>query len=201
MLVGLEDDRKGQPWIQTYTGRRFYPLNPRPEDICLLDIARGLSQTCRYNRQTRYFFSTAQHSVLMAREIQKDHPNNWGAVDLALLHDAVDAYLPDVPTPIKPLLTELKAIELHLEEVIMERFHLPTKAQDPALWALVKEYDNRICLNEREVVMAPNGVSTADWLHGKGTPDMKPLAIKVQPWCVREAFDEFLLETRIAGIE
>lgn len=201
MLVGPEDDRKGQPWIQTYTGRRFYPLNPRASDIYLPDIARGLAQTCRYNRQTCYFYTTAQHSVLMARAIQEDHPNNWGAFDLALLHDAVDAYLPDVPTPIKPLLTELKAIELHLEEVIMERFDLPTKAQDPALWALVKSYDNRICLNERAVVVTTNGVSMEDWLHGKGTPDMQPLDLLVEPWGVEKAFDQFLWEVQQAGLE
>lgn len=52
--------RKGD-WILTFTGRRFYPLDPRPEDVCLEDIAHALSLICRYNGHSRFFYSVAEH--------------------------------------------------------------------------------------------------------------------------------------------
>lgn len=87
-------------WITTYTGRRFYPLAPRPQDVCLEDIAHALSMKCRWTGHVRTFYSVAEHSVRVARLL-----NDQGfdaRVQLAgLLHDATEAYLPDVASPIK----------------------------------------------------------------------------------------------------
>lgn len=41
------EERKGV-WIQTYTGRMFWPLDPRPEEIWIEDIAHALSLQCRF---------------------------------------------------------------------------------------------------------------------------------------------------------
>src|ERR1700693_75116 len=60
--------RKGD-WIQTFTGRQFWPLDPRPEEVCIEDIAHGLSNECRFAGQCRSFYSVAQHSVLCARNV------------------------------------------------------------------------------------------------------------------------------------
>lgn len=46
-------------WIQTYTNKQFWPLDPRPEDVCIEDIAHALSLQCRFTGHVREFYSTA----------------------------------------------------------------------------------------------------------------------------------------------
>jgi uncharacterized protein len=41
------------PWFQTFTGRAFFPLNPRPEDVVLEDIAHHLANICRFGGAVR----------------------------------------------------------------------------------------------------------------------------------------------------
>lgn len=70
----------------TYTGRQFWPLDPRAEDIDIRDVAHHLSLICRFNGAGRAFYSLAQHSCLVADTL--DAPLKlWG-----LLHDAAEAY-------------------------------------------------------------------------------------------------------------
>jgi 5'-deoxynucleotidase YfbR-like HD superfamily hydrolase len=82
-------------WMQTFSGKRFYPLDPRPEDIRLMDIAHALSHVCRFNGHTRFFYSVAQHSVLVSLMGPED------AAAARLLHDASEAYICDLPRPLK----------------------------------------------------------------------------------------------------
>jgi hypothetical protein len=82
-------------WIQTYTGRKFYPLCPRSQDVCIEDIAHALALECRYTGHCREFFSVAQHSVMVS-EMLSGEAAIWG-----LLHDAAEAYLCDLAKPIK----------------------------------------------------------------------------------------------------
>ena len=62
----MKTTRDDKTWIQTYTGRAFDLLDPRPEQIDPLDIAHALSQICRFTGHVREFYSVAQHSVLVA---------------------------------------------------------------------------------------------------------------------------------------
>ena len=82
-------------WIQTYTGRKFFPLDPSHQDVCIDDIAHALALKCRYTGHCREFYSVAQHSVFVSRMVPQADAL-WG-----LLHDAAEAYLPDVARPIK----------------------------------------------------------------------------------------------------
>ena len=118
----MSDPRK-DGWIQTYTGRQFWPLSPRPEDVCIEDIAHALSNMCRFTGHCREFYSVAQHSVLVAEMFvqvtgQETGPN----VLAALLHDASEAYLVDVPSPIKPFLAGYKGMESAVMDCICIRF-------------------------------------------------------------------------------
>lgn len=80
------------------TGRRFYPLDPRPEDVTIEDIAHALSNVCRWGGRVREFYSVASHSVHVAQIVERKVPR----IALhALLHDAAEAYVGDVPTPLK----------------------------------------------------------------------------------------------------
>lgn len=98
-----------EPFIETYTGTKFYFLDPNPDDIRIEDIAHALSNNCRYTGHCRSFYSVAEHSIIVS--ILVDSPNALAG----LLHDASEAYLTDVASPVKPYLTNYK----HMEDVIM----------------------------------------------------------------------------------
>jgi hypothetical protein len=114
-------------WIGTATGAAFNVIDPRVEDVRLNDIAAALSKQCRYAGHCRRFYSVAEHSVHVA------HLTSGGAkLKLAaLLHDGSEAYLVDIPRPIKNAMPEYRAIEDRL--VIFERFGLD------GLWPLPHE--------------------------------------------------------------
>lgn len=88
------------PFIETSTGVRFQPLAPIVATIDVEDIAHSLSNQCRFNGHTREFYSVAQHCYLVSKLLEEwgedDDVQLWG-----LLHDASEAYLTDLPTPIK----------------------------------------------------------------------------------------------------
>lgn len=150
-------------WIQTYTGRKFWPLDPRPEDVCIEDIAHALANKCRFTGHTRQFYSVAQHSVICSFIVR---PENRLA---ALLHDASEAYLPDVSRPVKQHLDGFHAIEDHLMGVIGSVFgvSLPFPSE-------VKYADNVALVTERRDVMNYSG----HWVHGAG---YEPLTYKIVP--------------------
>ena len=108
-----KDEHRGDS-IQTYTGRKFFPVAPRAEDIEILDVAHALSMLCRYTGHTKQFYSVAQHSVLVSR-IVPPQDAAWG-----LLHDASEAYLCDVARPIKPY----RLLEQRLMVQVAGRFDL-----------------------------------------------------------------------------
>lgn len=95
-----------EPYISTRTGRRFPFLNPTAEDINPLDIATGLAHTARFGGQTRMFYSVAQHCLALAEMVE--HPV---AKLVALLHDAAEAYIGDMPTPIKATMPQFRQAE------------------------------------------------------------------------------------------
>ena len=101
----MSDEPLKDRYLSTYTGKKFYPYDPRPEQICIEDIAHGLSMLCRFAGQCRFFFSVAEHSIAVAHLL----PANLKL--FGLLHDASEAYLADLPRPVKAGLPEYRAIE------------------------------------------------------------------------------------------
>jgi uncharacterized protein len=128
-------------WMQTFGGRRFWPIDPHPQDIDIEDIGHALSMLCRYGGHCHQFYSVAEHSILLARYFEKRSATLalW-----ALLHDASEAYIVDVPRPLKPYLLNYKHFETQLMAVVAERFGL--KGDIPPE---VKEADDRIIADER----------------------------------------------------
>lgn len=110
------DERQGD-WCQTFTGRQFWPMDPRPEDVCLEDIAHALSLQCRFAGHCREFYSVAEHSVRVSRAVESVLPDEMAPEPrrlmllAALLHDASEAYLVDVPRPVKPYLVGYREAE------------------------------------------------------------------------------------------
>lgn len=139
----VEPQRYGD-WLQTYTGKAFWPMDPRADEVDIVDIAHALSQLCRYGGHSRRFYSVAEHSVLVSQIVPPE------AALQALLHDATEAYLIDVPRPIKRHLGNYEQIETALALVIGEHFGVPLAG----LSAAVKKADNDILLAERWQVMS-----------------------------------------------
>lgn len=115
------DSRKGD-WIQLVSGEPFWPLDPRRGEIQFDDIACALSMLCRYGGHCTRYYSVAEHSVLVSRLVPAEHAL-WG-----LLHDATEAYLVDLPRPVKYCLPEYRRAEDRLAGCIAERFGLPWPA-------------------------------------------------------------------------
>jgi hypothetical protein len=112
-------------WIQTFTGKKFYPLEPVLEEICIEDIAHSLSMQCRFGGHCKEFYSVAQHCHAMVTGWFPGSRNKELA-KYALLHDASEAYLSDIPRPLKylPEFQFYRDAEKHLSEMIYIRFGL-----------------------------------------------------------------------------
>lgn len=137
----MSPERKGD-WIQTYSGIEYYPLDPRPDEVLIEDISHALSNICRYAGHTSRFYSVAEHSILVSKLVAPEHALT------ALLHDATEAYLVDVPRPIKRFLTNYNEIEQLNWLSIADRFDLPSE-----LPAQVVAADNAILVKEMTVLM------------------------------------------------
>jgi hypothetical protein len=106
-------------WMITFTGRRFWPLDPRAEDVSFRDIGHGLSLVCRYGGHVRRFYSVAEHCTLLATWFESRQETvlaRW-----ALLHDAAEAYIGDIIRPLKPWLPEFAVVEHQIERAIFAR--------------------------------------------------------------------------------
>lgn len=150
----MKAQRNGS-WIQTYTGIQFWPLDPRPEEIDIRDIAHALSLLCRFNGHCRRFYSVAEHSVHVSSIVTPEF-GLWG-----LLHDAAEAYLSDIPQPVKQHLTHFHQAESQMLLVIAEKFGLPANMPSDV------DLADRIMLSTEKLVLM--GQEPAPW-YGLPTP-------------------------------
>ncbi len=115
-----------KPFIETYCGYTFQPLTPKCQDIKIVDVAHALSNQGRFTGHTRFFYSVAEHSVRVAELVKQlggdTRTQLWG-----LLHDSSEAYLVDVPSPLKrsPGFAAYRRAEKTLMVAVCKRFGLP----------------------------------------------------------------------------
>jgi hypothetical protein len=144
-LVELRQRRRTQGgWIQTATGGQFWPMDTHQSEISILDIARSLSKLCRFNGHCKGFYSVAQHSVLVSHQCDPADAM-WG-----LLHDAPEAYLADVPTPLKNVLHGYRDAERAIMREICRKFNLPEQMPQS-----VRVADERMLATEKRDLMLP----------------------------------------------
>lgn len=150
---------------------------PDVAQIDAYDIAQALSNQCRFGGHCRTFYSVAQHSCLLADVVREEDASPVTAL-WALLHDASEAYLVDLPHPLKhrsELGTLYRAAEKGLQDAICEAFGLP--AGPPAL---IKPLDRALLAAERR------DVATVAW-HWPELDGVEPLDISIEPWSPAES--------------
>jgi len=171
-----------KPFIETFTGHTFAPLAPNSVDIWIEDIAHALSNQGRFSGHTRFRYSVAEHSVrvseLLAGAGKPVPVQLWG-----LLHDASEAYLVDLPTPLKvhPKFADVyRRAEKRVMRAVCQRFGLPFR--EPTA---VREADARLLATE-----------VRDLMHGDRSYWKKitatPVHERIRPWGADVAKYEFL---------
>jgi hypothetical protein len=171
-------------WMETYSGKQFF-LEAEGEQLMAqldrVDIAESLSKQCRYNGHVQRFYSVAEHCILLTGWAMENTPGrNRRLLRTFLLHDAAEAYISDVPSPLKAMLPQLKEMEQRIEQAIGLKYdclipHPP----------IVKSADTRICVDERAQAMSNSG-------HVWGTDEMEPLGVTLEFWDPSTARDRFL---------
>jgi hypothetical protein len=136
-------------WIQTFSGKQFDLLDPQPDMICIEDIAHALGNMPRFTGHTRVFYSVAQHSIQVSNLVNSEH------AFVGLMHDAPEAYIGDMSSPLKGLLRDYRRIERVIWLAIADKFGLPDDIPSE-----VKGADQIALRTERDELM---GVPPAPW--------------------------------------
>jgi len=191
-------------WMQTYTGGRFYPLDPTPEQVNPIDIAHALSMLCRYNGHIDRFYSVAEHCVLMSEWIERVTGDQTLALE-GLLHDGSEAYCGDMVRPLKHsgVMADYIRAEDDVMVAIAKRFGL--NLSYPSGWVgigpathskspIVKEADTRILLTERMALMS-NYKPSDRWK----ADDLQALPVIIQAWSPAEAERAYLERLTLLG--
>jgi 5'-deoxynucleotidase YfbR-like HD superfamily hydrolase len=154
-------------YITTYTGLHVVPMDLQPDDIEIRDIAHALSLTTRGNGHVKTFFSVARHCIHCALEA-KARGYTEDVVLACLLHDASEAYLSDIPSPIKPYLPEFNRYEDQIMDAVYTKYlGAPlTDDQYHKVKAVDRDmlyYDLLVLLNERSDRPEPVMLSTFNY--------------------------------------
>lgn len=148
----MKVDRE-RSWIQTYTGKKFYPLEPRAEDIDLIDIAHALSMQCRFTGHVKRIYTVGEHCV-RATNIHFEIFGNGEKVSKEtlwmLLHDAAEAYLIDLAKPVKVNMPFYCEAEEKIMAEVCKKFDL-----DSVMPESVKKIDQLMLAIEARDLMGP----------------------------------------------
>lgn len=195
----FEYDDKGRKrfgaWSQSYSGERYWSLDPLPEEVHLIDIVQGLVHAARYRGQTKFFYPVLTHCILVSREVERRAlEKGWSpqaAKDAAfegLFHDSPEAYLGDVARPLKRMRTmrEYRNVEALWETAIFTAMGIRPTAETRKL---VHEIDHRIVLDEIWVLMKDPGM----WDRAGRYPGVEPLGIEIPNWSKDECIKQFYI--------
>jgi 5'-deoxynucleotidase YfbR-like HD superfamily hydrolase len=172
------------PYVSTFLGNRFYPLEPRIDHVAIEDIAHGLAFQCRFNGQTQEFYSVAQHSLIVASLVPAELRL------AALLHDAAEAYLGDMVKPLKVLLPAFGAIEDQVGAIIAAAFGIDFSDYGP-----IKRADLIALATEKRDLM-PH--SAERWAYLDDIGALPKRIVTMSPGQAKQEFlDEF---TRLGGM-
>lgn len=179
-ILKTDTQYRAATFIETYTGRAFWPLAPTEDALSVIDIAHALSNQCRYSGHVQFFYSVAQHCCLLAAWL-----SNHGGTPLEclqiLMHDAPEAYLVDIPRPVKQYMPQYRVWDHGINDVIRKWMGW----QDLPILPIQDELDSRIIVDERAALMSRSGL---DWGH-----HLEPVGVDITPWTPEEAERTFLV--------
>jgi len=177
-------DTKGS--IVTYTGRLFWPLNPKLEDINLLDICHALGNQCRFTGHTTSFYSVAEHSC----RVHDNLPHEYRMA--GILHDASEAYLMDLAKPVKEqdAMSLFREAEDNLMRLVGKKYGFNFPYADE-----VSKVDKILLNTEYRDLMSKNELRTADF---NGS---KPLETRIVPWSPQVAKFEMITRLEKLGVK
>ena len=136
--------------IRTFSGKYVNVFEPTEDMICIEDIAHALSHQCRFGGHLPRFYSVAEHSILCSQLVFGSKTEKFNA----LMHDASEAYLLDIPSPIKKGLANYKDLEDGLMHVIANKFGFEWPMTET-----VRQVDERMLHYEWNAIMLNEGES------------------------------------------
>ena len=136
-------EKEPKNYLKTYMGKKVDPLEVDADDITLEDIAHALSLMCRGNGQVVHFYSVGQHCINCAKEAKARGWNERLQLG-CLLHDAAEAYMSDLITPIKVNMPQYYEIEDRFLKAVFEKFGLADL--DATEWELIMEVDRALLI-------------------------------------------------------
>jgi hypothetical protein len=149
--------------VETYSGFFVDTSDPNADSIHLIDIAHALSQTCRFGGHCQGFYSVAQHAVFVSKRVER-RGHSLRAQMEALHHDDAEAYLGDIPRPMKPLLGDAYgALTKKMDAAIVQALDLPV----PAYKHAIKDADNFALFVEARYLLPSQGKG---WWDIEGLP-------------------------------
>lgn len=169
------------PWIQTYSGHKFHFLNDDSQEVYPLDIAVVLSRMPRWAGHTREFYSVAQHSIAVAMLV-RERGGNISEQLQALLHDGTEAYMCDMPSPLKRMIPQFKEIEALVWAKISKRFFGDVREMTP----LIHDCDLTMLATEARDLLTADPID--NWTQVCPTPH----AAVIVPIESKEAENKFL---------
>ena len=172
---------KENSFITTRSGINFYPFAPREEQIEISDIAWALSHLCRYTGHTPFFYSVGHHSILVSEYLEEKYGLSAGYA--GLLHDAAEAYINDLATPLKRHLKEFNEVEDAIMAAVMRKFKI-----DPLCMTYVHEGDQILFLTEAKELMGNPQWESVRLFRDQGLRPLDWTFREVSPAEVREKF-------------
>lgn len=166
--------------ILTNSGSYFDFADPQESQVCIEDIAIGLSNTCRFAGQVK-FYSVAEHCVHCANEALEESSMGKLPALHALLHDATEAYMGDLPKPLKNMLPDFRAVEQRVESVIRSKFGLTDVYNE-----FVKDIDLRMLKTEKQQLFENDSVP---W---SGFHELEAFDVKIRHWKPKDAAVVFM---------
>lgn len=195
----------------TFTGKHINPLDLRPDDICIEDIAHALALCNRFAGHTKMPISVAQHSVYVSRLVDRHAEScDWHVFEKctcgglaiakqALLHDASEAYLGDITKWLKstPEFTPFREAESKIQRQIYAKFGCATTMHPDVAAA------DKVMLRFE----GPKGFGLRAWnIWALQFPSYEPMKKEElaeigawAPWTWRVAEESFLTAFRLLG--
>lgn len=179
------------PWTISSTGRKIYYAHFDYNDIRLEDIAWQLAHTNRWCGALANYYSTAQHSVLLARHALKtdikwlprglDDSDRRLFAKALLFHDSEEYITCDFPSPLKvffPLYTEYADF---VRKAIFNYYQIPYLYYD-----YCKRWDRRILFDEAEWGLAGGRKAVEE-----PGDIVASLGVDINPWSAYKSYTQF----------